>query len=350
MQCQIIPYVNRYHNFFILVPMKTLNPFKVICCLLIPVILQSCSNEIGAWKNEQIKQSNRDELHTLNAQVFKYLKANDTKSLGAYISKELLDDNYTNRLAELAANKLKLDSFVNFNEYYVVNKYTGADTINSPKQGVNSFRLVYPGMAEEMYIAMFLPKDSKTLNQSMITAVYAHYSYGWKLGKLDIGTYTFNGKTAPELYEQAKQEYKSGYLFCAANTMTLATTCSRPNDIWQYLAEDELYEFSKTVTNEANAKYHYPIMLDGVSTKPRIIRVYFTTNDEGSYPTIGYQTHINLKNIDAIKKENEEIRKNIGNIIPGIDKTNKVILYTAYNEMPVSTRVVPHYDMKDVLQ
>jgi hypothetical protein len=330
--------------------MKTLNLFKAIYCLLISVMLQSCSNEIGAWKNDQIKQSNRDELHELNAQVFKCLKANDTKSLGAYLSKELLDDNYTNRLAELAGNQLKLDSFVNFNEYYVVNKYTVSDTITGPKQGVNSFHLIYPGMAEEMYIAMFLPKDAKTPNQSMITAVYAHYSYGWKLGKLDIGTYTFNGKTAPELYEQAKQEYKAGYLFSSANTMTLATTCSRPNDIWQYLAEDELYSFNKTATNEANAKYHYPIMLDGVSTGPRIIRVYFTTTGEGSYPTIGYQTHINLKNIDAIKKENAEIRKNIGKVIPGINKTTKIILYSAYNDMPVSTRVVPHYDMKDMLQ
>lgn len=330
--------------------MKPLNLFKLICCLLIPIILQSCSNEIGAWKNDQIKQSNRDELHALNAQVFKYIKANDTKSLGAYLSKELFNDNYTNSSVERASNNLKLDSFVNFNEYYVVNKYTAADTINSPKPGVNSFRLVYPGMAEEMYIAMFLPKNSKTLNQSMITAVYAHYSYGWKLGKLDVGTYTYNGKTSTELYEQAKQQYKAGYLFPAANTMTLATTCSRPNDLWQYLAEDELYNFSKTVTNEANAKYHYPIILNGVSTKPRIIRVYFTTTNEGSYPTIGYLTHINLKNVDAIKKENDEIRKYIGQAIPGIDKTTSIILYSAYNEMPVSTRVVPRYDIKDMLK
>jgi hypothetical protein len=313
-------------------------------------MLQSCSNEIGAWKNDQIKKSNRDELHELNAQVFKYLKANDTKSLEAYLSKELLDDNYTNRLAELAGNQLKADSFINFNEYYVVNKYTGADTINSPKLGVNSFRLVYPGVAQEMYIAMFLPKNTKAANRSMVTAIYANYSYGWKLAKLDVGTYTFNGKTAPELYEQAKQLYKSGYLFSAANTITLATTCSRPNDIWQYLKEDELYEFSKTVINEANQKYHYPIVLTGVSTKPAIIRVYFTSSAQGSYPTIGYITRVNLKNINAIEKENAEIRKNLDKIIPGINKTAKVILYSAYNEMPVSTRSVAHYDMKDVPQ
>jgi hypothetical protein len=310
-------------------------------------MLQSCSNEIGAWKNEQIKQSNRDELHELNAQVFKYLKANDTKSLGAYLSKEMFEDNYTNRLAELAGNQLRQDSFVNFNEYYVVNKYTGADTINNPKLGVNSFRLVYPGAAEEMYIAMFLPKNARVGNRSMVTAIYAHFNYGWKLAKLDVGSYTFNGKTSPELYEQAMQEYKAGYLFSAANTMTLATTCSRPNDIWQYLKEEELYAFNKTVTNEANQKYHYPMVVDGVSSKPSIIRVYYTSSAEGSYPTIGYLTGINLKNVDAIKRENDQIRKNIGKTIPGINKTAKVILYSAYNEMPSSTHVVPHYDMKD---
>lgn len=327
--------------------MKNLSPFKLIYCLLIPVILQSCSNEIGAWKNDQIKKSDRDELHELNAQVFKYLKAGDTKSLGTYLSKELFDDNYTSRLAELAGNQLKADSFVNFNEYYVVNKYTGADTIHNPNFGINSFRLIYPGIAQEMYIAMFLPKN-KAANRSMVTAIYANYPYGWKLAKLDIGTYTFNGKTAPELYEQAKQLYKAGYLFAAANTMTLATTCSRPNDIWQYLAEEELYKFKGTVDNEANKKYHYPIVLTGVSTKPSVIRVFFTSSAEGSYPTIAYLTRVNLKNIDAIKKENAEIRENLGIVLPGINKTAKVVLYSAYNEMPVSTRVVPHYDMENV--
>nr|WP_067059706.1 hypothetical protein [Mucilaginibacter sp. L294] len=327
--------------------MKNLSPFKLICCLLIPVILQSCSNEIGAWKNDQIKQSNRDELHELNKQVFKYLKANDDKSLGAYLSKELLDDNYAKGTLESIGLQLNKDSFVVFNDYYVVNKYVGADTINTKDLGVNSFRLVYPGTAEEMYISMFVPKNAATPNKSMITTVYAHYSYGWKLSSITAGIYTINGKTAPQLYEKARKEYDENYLFAAANTMSLATSCSRPNDIWQYMSETEIYDFSKTVTNAANTKFHFPMVLNQVSSKPRIIRMYNNTSNEGTYPIICYITKINLKDIAALNRENYEMKKIIGTIMPGIDKSTKFLYYAAYNEMPASNKVVPHYDIKD---
>jgi hypothetical protein len=330
--------------------MKTLNQFKLIYFILCLSILQSCSNEIGAWKNGQIKQSNREELNNLNAQVFKCLKANDTKSLEAYLSKELLDDHYAASTLAQVGNRLKQDSFVVFNDYYVVNKYVAADTVNNKNLGSNSFRLVYPGIAQEMYISMFVPKDASLPNKNMITTIYAHYPYGWKLSTITLGLYTINGKTAPQLYEKARKEYNSNYLFAAGNTMSLATTCSRPNDIWQYINETEIYDFSKTITNAANAKYHFPMILNQLSSKPRIIRMYNNTSSEGTYPIICYITKINLKDTSAIKNENAEIKKVIGTVMPGIDKGTKYLYYAAYNEAPVSNRSVPHYEIKDMPQ
>lgn len=332
--------------------MKTLsfNFFKLFCCLLILVWLQSCSNEIGAWKNDKIKQSNHDELGGLNSKVIKCLKDNDLKSLEPYLSKELFQDNYTANHVQHASNQLRQDSFVNFDEYYTVNKYIQADTINNLSRGANSYRLVYPGMAQEMYISMLVPKNTSAPNKSMITLVYAHFDYGWKLNILTVGLYTINGKTATGLYELAKAEYKQNYLIAAANTMSLAASCNRPNDIWQYIKEDELYKFFQQTADEANKKFHYPIILDKVSTQPRIVRLYNLTSADGTYPNIIYLTKISVKNIDAIKRENDEIKKVIGAALPGIDKNKKYVTYSAYNEMPDGTRVVPHYDIKDVLQ
>ncbi|RYU90262.1 hypothetical protein EWM62_12085 [Mucilaginibacter terrigena] len=330
--------------------MKTLNPLKLIYCLLIPVLLQSCSSEIGAWKNDKIKQSNRDELHDLNNQVFKFIKADDSKSLSAYLSKELLENNYTGATFDMIRGEMRRDSFINFSEYYTVNKYILADTIDNLNLGINNHKLIFPGTAEEMYISLFLPKTKNAPNKTMITAIYAHFNYGWKLSKLEAGPYTINGKTAPELYEQAKAEYKQGYLFAAANTMSLAAGCSRPNSIWIYSKEEELYGFLKRAANEANVKYHYPVILDKVSTKPRIIRIYNTSSAGGTYPNIVYMTKISIKNTAAIKTENDEVRKVIGEALPGIDKNKKYIIYAAYNEMPSSERLVPHFEYKDVLQ
>ena len=330
--------------------MKTLNQFKIFNYLFLSIVLLSCSNEIGAWKNGQIKQSNHEELNNLNAQLFKYLKTDDTKGIEGYLSKEMLDDSYAKGNLASIGIALKNEDFKVFNDFYVVNKYTGADTINNKNLGLNSFRLVYPGVAEEMYISMFVTKDAAALNQNMITAVYSHYPYGWKLSSITLGLYTINGKTAPQLYQIAKKEYTDNYLFAAANTMALATTCTRPNNIWQYMNETEMYELSKTVTNAANDKFHFPIVVEQVNSKPRIIRMYNSTSKEGTYPIICYITKIDIKNTGAIEKENNEIKKVIGTIMPGIDQNIKYLYYAAYNEAPVSTRTVPHYDIKDVLQ
>jgi hypothetical protein len=323
--------------------------FKLFSYLLIIVCLQSCSTEVGIWRNEQINQSKLDDLHQLNRQVFECLKSNNTKKLESYLSKELLDDRYTLQAVGTLNNALQRDSFMRLDEYYVQNKYILADTITVKNNGINNYSLIYPGTAQEMYINLLVPKTN-TPNRSMITIIYAHYDYGWKVSTLDINPYLLNGKTAPELFQLAKKEYDSGYLLSAANTITQATTCTRPNSIWKYAIEDGLYKFFDKATGEANNKYHYPIILNEVSTRPRIIRIYNKTTNEGTYPIICYLTKINLKDVAAIERENNEIKKKIGLVMPGIDKNKTLLHYAAYNEMMSNKASVPHYDITDKLQ
>jgi hypothetical protein len=65
---------------------------------------------------------------------------------------------------------------------------------------------------------------------------------------------------------------------------------------------------------------------------------------------IHYLTTIPLKDTVALKKENAQIRKIIGKIMPGIDKDKKYVLYSAFKEKPVSTREVDRFEMTDKLQ
>lgn len=319
---------------------------KFTACVLFAAILQSCGGKTGSWKNEQIDASTRDELHKLNEQTFNYIKAGDA-NLESMLSKELLEDKTTKTLAQRANHELMVDSFARFNEYYVVNKTTEALDLKVD-DGINSHHLVYAAPTKETYIVLLSPQNKAVANKTMITAVYSHYDYGWKLSKIDLGTYAINGKTAPELYDFAKAEYGKGNLMSAANIMSMATNCARPNAIWQYRDEAGLFKFSGKTNSEADAKYLFPFPITKISSEPLILGVTSSITDEGTFPVIRYQSKISLNNKDAIKKEKDQIKKAIGVLMPGIDK-NKYLIFSAYNELPSATTSVNHVDMREQL-
>ena len=80
-------------------------------------------------------------------------------------------------------------------EYYVINKYKDADTIDSAVPGINGYALKYPGTTQEMYLAFFIPQESN--NKYMISFTYAKFDYGWKISDLEVAPYTINGKNRP---------------------------------------------------------------------------------------------------------------------------------------------------------
>lgn len=312
------------------------------------IMTQSCTDKSGWWKNGNIRTGKRDDFHELNDNVFKLLKANDEKGMHSYMSKELIEDTYMPRLVELISNRLSDDKYEMLDEYYAINKFMDNDTIKAAGTSKINYDLYYHGIAREMYISFFTPKTGN--NKYLITLAYAKYDYGWKISELDLAPYTINGKTAPQLFDLAKQEYAKNYLIDAVNNMSLASNCLRPCDIWEYPDEQKISEFYAKTMTEANDRYKFPFTLTGIPTKPRIIRVYMETNQEGSYPAVYYLSSIKLADTLALKKENENIRKIIGNVMPGIDKDNKYIYYSAFNMTPGGKKTVGHFDITATLK
>jgi hypothetical protein len=58
---------------------------------------------------------------------------------------------------------------------------------------------------------------------------------------------------------------------------------------------------------------------------------------------VAYLSKINLKDTVALKNENEELKKVIVNIFPGIEKGKKYVFFQAYNEIPNGKTPVNHY-------
>lgn len=330
--------------------MKPVKPFllKIAFISLLPLFLARCADSSGSWKNEKIKSGMRDMFHGFNTEALIQLKANKPKMLNALLSKEMIDDKYTTRLVEKISNHLNDDKFELLDEYYAVNKYLDADTIVSNGPVLNNYILKYPGVSREMYMAFFVPKASQ--NQYMVSLVYAKLDYGWKITNMDVHRYTVNGKTAPELYRLAQQNLKNNYLVDALNNSASATLCIKPNEIWEYPIQQELHEFYNNVVYQANQKYHFPLILGQTSTKPAIFRITTQNDNDGSYPMIYYLSHIKLSDTEALKKENNEVKKAIGQIMPGIDKDKKFVYYAAYNKLPNNATSVDRVEMVDKLK
>lgn len=327
---------------------RNYNPPYYFVFFIIVLILQSCTGEPGVWKNEKINGGIKADFHARNDEVIGYIKLNQLKKVKAMLSRELSHDDGTEPLVEHLSNRFNDNKYQLFDEYYLINKYIDADTVKAAGSGLNSYSLTAQNPAREMYISMFLPKAGE--NKYLISIIYSKLDYGWRITGLEAEPYTFNGETCPELFNRAKAAYNNGFLIDAVNTAALAVTCNRPISIWQYAVQDSLGDFYNRILALANEKYHFPYVLNELPTKPRIFRIFNQTDERGSFPMIHYLTSIPLKDTVAIKKENMQIRKIIGKVLPGIDKDKKYVLYSAFNERPVSTREVDRFEIEDKLQ
>jgi hypothetical protein len=318
------------------------NQFKtaLVCAMLL--VTQSCGPTVpGSWRNEKIKSGKRDDFHQLNTEVLRRLKANGLKS---FLCKDMVGNN-TERQVELISNRLKDNDYDLLDEYYVVNKYRDTDTVRTTNGEINRYRLLYPAKTTEMYMAYFVPKKSD--NKYMISLIYGRFDYGWKIVKMDIAPYTINGKTAPELFSLAKDQYDKKECQAAMNNVILAVQCFEPGSYWQYPDEVDAGQFYTKVHAQVNLQYHYPFILSQVPSGPMIWRVYNQKTDDGTFPAVYYMTHYNLKDTTAVKKENMLIRKAVEKMIPGLHENNKCILYSAYNKPPTAYASIDHFDMTD---
>ena len=321
-----------------------LSTAKLLGCLAIVFVLQSCGgHKRGVWQNEKMNASRREDMHELNKTVFDCLKDNKYQELQMSMSRELLDNKEMIRTVETMYYNLKKNKYALQNEYYVNSPPETSVTIGDRKAGLNNFDLNFRSVADEMYFSFFV-SDSPT-EKWMIAAIFAKYDYGWKLRDITLSPYTTQGKTSPELFKLAQQKYDKGYLIDAVNLMDLAQNFSMPADEWQYTFSRDMGKFHSKVIDEANDKYHFPYTIDQVKTHPQIIRVYNQKAGDGYVPMVYYLSKVSLKDTMAVKRENAEVQKVIGQVMPGIDKDKKYLMYAAFNQRPNPKVSVDHFDM-----
>jgi len=225
----------------------------------------------------------------------------------------------------------------------VKNSKTGiSNTVVSGIGGQDDYVIHYKALNIEMFISIIILEKGR--DKLSITNIYGKYPDGWKLNILQFGQYIIAGKTATQLYAEAKAYYEKEYLVDAANSMFLSSIVARPaNAFWNYQNEDEMAEFSKTIISEINCQYTFPLTIDTIESKPRILKIHPERTQKGYLTMVEYLTHIDLNDTTLTKRENDKIHQSIGQIFKGLDKDKEYLLYKAFSEIPDGKKPVPTY-------
>jgi len=199
--------------------------------------------------------------------------------------------------------------------------------------GDNNYIISYTARNEEMFTSVLLANDG--IDEFLILNIYGKYPDGWKLNILQIGQYTANGKTAPELYQKAKNQKEKGFILDAALNMYLCTQILNPaGSYWQYKIEKEMQDFYDDIVSLTSNTYQFPIIIDDIPSKPEILNIAPQSMYEGTFPMIHYLSKIPLEDTASLRIENDEIHALIGEYFKGIDSDKEYLIYKAWNKIP----------------
>jgi hypothetical protein len=180
---------------------------------------------------------------------------------------------------------------------------------------------------------MLVAGDS--VNEVMITLVCDNVNGKWKVRNILGEDFSLNKRDAIEQFHYAKTLEKHDDLMDAVNTMGLANHCNAPGGgFFRYKNAAGMKKYNDSLTNIAKAKYAFPYLVNELDSKPSVFNIHYEVFKAQFAPMIMYQSSISVSDTVSLKKENDELQKNIGAVFTGMDINNNIILYRAYNELP----------------
>ena len=316
---------------------------KILSLSLLAIILSSCT--LGETKKDSgIDPQIKKQIHLLNSQIVEGLVENKPNYVLSVCSANLLKKKSDIKvLMQLLTGNVKKNNYKILNEYYQKNaSKKNMASVSSSQTDNHEYQIRYESLNKEMYVVVSYFEDS--INQKCFTFIYGKYGNVWKLNNMQAGILKIMNKDAFDWYKLAKSDYDKGYFIDAICKMGISTQLLKPaNQLWKYKKENEMLTFEEKVTKQTYSKYHFPITVDSVKTKPVIFRIYAQNIPEGYFPSILYLTSIDLKDVPKLAMECDELHKYIGKLFKGITSNNKIILYRPMKAIPTGTESAKQY-------
>jgi hypothetical protein len=327
--------------------MKKYTP--AIILLIVSLMTQGCHlGTSGTWANDRIDQSVKNQIDVLNKKLFESIASKDIPATKLLMAPVLLEKSgkSIDTIVNAFGDNFKGTQYEILDEYYTKNTTTKVtNTLFPVRKTSEDYIIQYLALNEEMYVSVLVSKDLPV--NFVMLAIYGKYNDGWKINILQLGQYSILGKTAPEYYNKSLVQYKKGNLIEAVDLIVMAGQIAHPGGTYfKYKNEDDMAAFYTKVLQEANTKYHFPVTLDKVKSKPQIFSInpqlIEKGDNKGIFPIVGYKSAIALNDTVALKAENKAMQQTIGEIFKGIDSEGYII-YQAYNQIPDGKTSVKRY-------
>jgi len=307
------------------------------------ILLISCSIGTTNW-NDHIDANSRTQIKELNNKLIEALQEKNSRKLKEIFSDKL---NKTSA-ADLDILLAKVENYLVSPNFKILDEYktnAAIGTTTSVFKGVSGeydYKVNFEVMNKETFVSLILNEGISST--TLLTCIYGKYGDDWKLNILQIGPYSIFGKNAVDFYKQAKADYEKGNLIDAADDIAMVQQTAAPaNEIFQYQKDEEMKTFATKVYTEANKIFHLPLKVEAINTNPKIYNISPQVMNEGIFPMVTYISKINLKDTVSLKNENEELKKIIGTLFPGVDKDKKYVFFQVYNEIPTGKTPIEHY-------
>lgn len=324
---------------------------RILILLLVIISVPSYAQKSWqSWKNDKIDKNKKSQIKSLNDKLFKGIMNNDIPAIQSLMSEKLKGENIDlDKFVKLVTTSFKSNDYKILDEYHIDNLESGTThPLPSGKSGDSDYVISYSAEQKEMYISLFVPEGLR--NELLIMAIYGKYENAWKLTGLKFGQYSIFEKNAPAYYKLARSSYDKSYLINALNYISLAKQCLMlGSNGFHYNLEDEINASYDKILNEFKGKYKFPIVLDSIETKPKIIGISPEKASISFCPMVYYHSDIKLSDTTNLKIENDRIKLEIRRLFIGIDQDNEYIFYRVFNEYPDGRKKVEQYGFYDKL-
>jgi len=289
--------------------------------------------EFTCSRGKAIPQDAKEEVDAAQQQLLTAISAGDAAQLQQLLSPEYVQ--HTNAAALLMRLKyIAAAQPVEVDEYHMkFRRPDGEGRWVSASMNADYWLYVEP-THNRMY--MKLTTFSSDSQEYILISTYALEGESWIITDLAVDEYTFAGKAAPELYEQAMQLSQNGYVVPAALFAQYASRCLRPCGTLYYEKNDEMTGSINSILQQAQAAYNFPVPLSTVSGSFDVLEISSMMTHQGIVPVVSYLTASSLEDADTLTAEAEAIKAALGSAFTGMDMFSWVYV-RAYNQAPTQS-------------
>jgi hypothetical protein len=295
--------------------------------------------------NDHIDNVSRNQIKLLDDKVIASFYEGSAQKLTSMFSDKLkaAAGNKTDDLIKMVHPLVTTKDYTLLDEYLTKSPTIGGTTsVLKGVSGDEDYQVNFEIMAKQTYVSLIIYKTP--LKDLLVTCIYGKNDDGWKINILRVGVYKILGKSAFDFYKQAKVRYEGGNLIDAWNNLCMAKQTAVPaENYFVYFKLPEMESFGNKVDAELRDKFPLPMTIREIKTLPQILVEEQAVINEGMFPSVSYLTKIDLKDVKALTAENDEIKKVIGKIFPGIEKNKKYVFFKAFNEIPNGKTPVEHF-------